>query len=119
MKDKSIQLIGQQKYEESVNELYIALSLAKRMTFSEEENVELEELKNLVNKVYSVEVKKVLASGNELVANKEFEKAIETFNEALNQTNKMYFTKEMEKQVNKIKSLIYDAEVGLLLIHPY
>ncbi|MFW9879800.1 MAG: tetratricopeptide repeat protein, partial [Candidatus Thorarchaeota archaeon] len=115
IKDKSIQLIGQQNYEEAINDLYIALSLAKRMTYPEEENVELEELKNLVNKVYLVEIKKVLDQGIELATKKEYDRAIEVFNEALNQTNKMYFTKEMEKLVNSIKSHIYDAEVGLLV----
>ncbi|MFX1424990.1 MAG: tetratricopeptide repeat protein [Promethearchaeota archaeon] len=115
IKDKSIQLIGQQKYEEAINEVYIALSLAKRMTYPEEENLELEELKNLINKIYSVEIKKIINQGKELAEENEFEKAIEVFNEALNQTNKMYLTQEMEKQVNNIKSLIYDAEVGLLI----
>ena len=115
VKDKSIQIIGQQKYEEAINEVYIALSLAKRMTYPEKENTELGELKNLVNKIYSVEIKKVINEGKELAENKNFEKAIEIFNEALNQTNKMYLTQEMEKQVNMIKSLIYDAEVGLLI----
>ena len=115
VKDKSIQIIGQQKYEEAINEVYIALSLAKRMTYPEKENTELGELKNLVNKIYSVEIKKVINEGKELAENKNFEKSIEIFNEALNQTNKMYLTQEMEKQVNMIKSLIYDAEVGLLI----
>ena len=115
IKDKSIQLIGQQKFEEAINEVYIALSLSKRMTYPEEENVELEELKNLINKIYSVEIKKVINQGKELAEKNEYEKAIEVFNEALNQTNKMYLTQEMEKQVNNIKSLIYDAEVGLLI----
>jgi len=115
VKDRSIQLIGQQKHEEAINEVYIALSLAKRMTYTEEENVELKELKDIVNKVYSVEIKKVINQGNELAAKKEYDKAIGVFNEALNQTNKMYLTKEMEKIVNTIKSLIYDAEVGTLI----
>jgi tetratricopeptide (TPR) repeat protein len=115
IKDKSIQLIGQQKYEAAINEVYIALSLAKRMTYPEEENVELEELKNLINKIYSVEIKKVINNGKALAENNEFEKAIEVYNDALNQTNKMYLTQEMEKQVNMIRSLIYDAEVGLLI----
>ncbi|MFW9940064.1 MAG: tetratricopeptide repeat protein [Candidatus Thorarchaeota archaeon] len=115
LKDKAVQLISQGKHEEAINEVYIALSLAKRMTYSEEENVELGDLKNLVNKVYTVEIKKVIDQGNELAVKKEYDKAIEVFNEALNQTNKMYLTKEMEKLVNSIKSLIYDAEVGTLV----
>ncbi|MFX1325024.1 MAG: tetratricopeptide repeat protein, partial [Promethearchaeota archaeon] len=115
IKDKSIQLIGQQRYDEAIDEIYIALSLAKRMTYPEEENVELEELKNLANKVYSVDIKKVISQGNQLLDQKMYEEAIKTFNEALNMTNKMYLTEEMEKQVNLIKGSIYDAEVGLLV----
>ena len=115
VKDKAIQLISQEKHEEAINEVYIALSLAKRMTYSEEENVELEDLKNLINKVYSVEIMRILNRGTELAAKKQYDKAIEVFNEAFNQTNKMYLTKEMEELVNTIKSHIYDAEVGLLV----
>ncbi|MFW9785351.1 MAG: tetratricopeptide repeat protein, partial [Candidatus Heimdallarchaeota archaeon] len=115
IKDKSIQLIGQQRYDEAIDEIYIALSLAKRMTYPEEENVELEELKNLANKVYSVDIKKVINQGNQLLEQKKYEEAIKIFNEALNMTNKMYLTEEMEKQVNLIKGSIYDAEVGLLV----
>lgn len=115
IKDKSIQLIGQQRYDEAIDEIYIALSLAKRMTYPEEENVELEELKNLANKVYSVDIKKVINQGNQLLEQKKYEEAIKIFNEALNMTNKMYLTDEMEKQVNLIKGSIYDAEVGLLV----
>lgn len=115
IEDKSIQLIGQQRYDEAIDEIYIALSLAKRMTYPEEENVELEELKNLANKVYSVDIKKVINQGNQLLEQKKYEEAIKIFNEALNMTNKMYLTDEMEKQVNLIKGSIYDAEVGLLV----
>jgi len=115
IKDKSIQFIVQKKYDEAVSDLYIALSLAKRMTHPEEENPELENLKNLVNKVYSAEVTEVLNNGNKLVEQKEFEKAIERYNEALKMTNKMYLTDEMEKEVGIIKSLIYETELKQLV----
>ncbi|MHA2392626.1 MAG: tetratricopeptide repeat protein [Promethearchaeota archaeon] len=115
IKDKSVQLIGQHRYDEAIDEVYVALSLAKRMTYPEEQNVELEELKNLVNKVYSVDIKKVLNKGNQLAEQKKYDEAIKSFNEALNMTNKMYLTEEMEKQVSIIKGSIYDAEVGLLV----
>ncbi|MHA2401034.1 MAG: tetratricopeptide repeat protein [Promethearchaeota archaeon] len=115
IKDRSIQLIGQQKYEDAINEIYIALSLAKRMTYPEQENTELTDLKNLANKIYLVDIKKVVDTGNNLIEKKEYDKAMETFKEALNQTNKMYFTPEMEKEVNYIKSRIYDVEVGILV----
>jgi len=115
IKDKSIQYIVQKKYDEAVSDLYIALSLAKRMAYPEAENPELENLKNLVNKVYSAEVTEVVNKGNKLVEQKDFEKAIETYNKALTMTNKMYLTDEMEKEVGIIKSLIYETELKQLV----
>ncbi len=115
IKDKSIQYIVQKKYNEAVSDLYIALSLAKRMAYPEDENPELENLKNLVNKVYSAEVTEVIIRGNKLVEQKDFEKAIETYNEALSMTNKMYLTDELEKEIGMIKSLIYETELKQLV----
>ncbi len=115
IKDKSIKYIVQKKYDEAVSDLYIALSLAKRMVYPEEENPELENLKNVVNKVYLAEVTEVVNKANKLIEQKEYEKAIETYNEALTMTNKMYLTEEMEKEVSMIKSLIYETEVKQLV----
>ncbi|MFX0000732.1 MAG: tetratricopeptide repeat protein [Candidatus Hodarchaeota archaeon] len=115
IKDNSIQYIVQKKYDEAVSDLYIALSLAKRMAYPEDINPELENLKKLVNKVYSAEVTEVVNKGNKLVEQKEYTKAIETYNDALTMTNKMYLTEEMEKEVGMIKSLIYETEVKLLV----
>ena len=115
IKNNSIQFIVQKKYDEAISDLYIALSLAKRMVYPEEENPELENLKNLVNKVYSAEVAEVVSKGNHFVEQKEYEEAIKTYNDALTMTNKMYLTYEMEKEVALIKSLIYETEVKLLV----
>jgi tetratricopeptide (TPR) repeat protein len=115
IKDKSIQLIGMQKYKEAINEIYTALSIAKQMAYPEEENAVLEDLKNLINKVYSTQNKEVINQGKELLVLNEYEKALGVFKEALNMTNKMYLTEEMEEEVNLIKSLIYDAEVKQLV----
>ncbi|MFX1329815.1 MAG: tetratricopeptide repeat protein [Promethearchaeota archaeon] len=115
IKDNSIQYIVQKKYEQAVSDLYIALSLAKRMIYPENKNPELENLKNLVNKVYFAEVSEVVNKGKKLVEEKKFQGAIDTFNEALTMTNKMYLTNEMEKEVGVIKSLIYETEVKLLV----
>ncbi len=115
IKDKSIQDIVQKKYDEAVSDLYIALSLAKRMAYQEDKNPELDNLKNLVNKVYSAEVTEVINKGNKLGNQNDFEKAIETYNEALSITNKMYLTDDMEKEVSIIKSLIYETELKQLV----
>ncbi|MDX1798804.1 MAG: tetratricopeptide repeat protein, partial [Candidatus Lokiarchaeia archaeon] len=115
IKEKSIQVIVQKKYEEVISDLYSALSLAKRMSYPEDQNPELENLKNLVNKVYLAEVTEVVTKADKLVEQKEFQNAIDTYNEALTMTNKMYLTTEMEKEVRKIKSLIYETEIKQLV----
>ncbi|MHA1987609.1 MAG: tetratricopeptide repeat protein [Promethearchaeota archaeon] len=115
IKDKSIQLIGKQKYEEAINEIYIALSIAKQMAYPEEENAVLQDLKNIINKVYSTQNKEVINQGKDLINQNEYDKALDVFKEALNNTNKMYLTVEMDEEVNLIKSLIYDAEVKQLV----
>ncbi len=115
IKDTSIQLIGRQKYEEAINEIYVALSIAKHMAYPEEENAVLEDLKNIINKVYSTQNREVINQGKDLLDQNEYEKALEVFKEALNMTNKMYLTEEMEEEVNLIKSLIYNAEVKQLV----
>jgi len=115
IKDKSIQLIGKQKFEEAINEIYIGLSIAKQMAYPEEENTVLEDLKNIINKVYSSQNKVVINQGRELINQNEYQKALDVFKEALNNTNKMYLTEEMEEEVNLIKSLIYEAEVKQLV----
>ncbi|MFX0040642.1 MAG: tetratricopeptide repeat protein [Promethearchaeota archaeon] len=115
IKDNTIQYIVQKKYDEAVSDLYVALSLAKRMAYPEEKNPELDNLKNLVNKVYFAEVSEVVNKANKLVEQKDFQKAMDTYNEALTMTNKMYLTTEMEKEVGKIKSLIYETEIKQLV----
>jgi len=115
IKDNSIQYIVQKKYDDAISDLYSALSLAKRMVYPEEKNPELGNLKNLINKVYFAEVSEVVNKANKLVDQKEFQKALETYNEALTMTNKMYLTTEMEKEVGKIKSLIYETEIKQLV----
>ena len=111
IKEKSIQKIGQGDYEKAINDLYAAISIAKRLPISEETNEDLEDLKNTVNKVYLAQIEEVVREGNDKLANKNYDEAIKTFNRALEGTNKMYLTQEMEEEINKIKGLVYQAEL--------
>ncbi|MFX0043894.1 MAG: tetratricopeptide repeat protein, partial [Candidatus Hodarchaeota archaeon] len=115
IKENSVNNIMQKKYDDAVSQLYSALSIAKIMTYPEEENEEIENLKNLVNKVFSARVKEVLTRGNKLENEDKYEEAIKVYNEALDITNKMYLTEEMEKEVGEIKGLIYQSEIKQLV----
>ena len=111
LKDNYLRQIAQKNYEKAINELYAAISLAKEMAIPEEENEELEALKNSVNNAYSSQIDEILKEGKALLEEKEYDEALDIFKKALAITNKMYLTEEMEKEENKIKGLIYQAEL--------
>ena len=109
-KEKSIQKIGQRDYEKAINDLYAAISVAKRLPISDT-NEDLDDLKNTVNKVYLAQIDEVVREGNDKLASKNYDEAIKIFNKALEMTNKMYLTQEMEEEINRIKGLVYQAEL--------
>ena len=111
IKELSIQKIGQGDYEKAINDLYAAISVAKRMSITEKINEDLEDLKNTVNKVYLAQTDDVVREGVSKLNNKEYDDAIKIFNKALEMTNKMYLTNEMEEEINRIKGLVYQAEL--------
>jgi len=111
IKEKSIQKIGQRDYEKAINDLYAAISVAKRLHIPDETNEDLEDLKNTVNKVYMAQIGEVVREGNDKLTSKDYEEAIRIFNNVLVMTNKMYLTQEMEEEINRIKSLVYQAEL--------
>jgi len=115
IKEKSIQKIGQRDYDKAINELYAAISVAKRMAIPEETNEFFIDLKNTVNKVYLAQIEDVLKEGTDKLALKNYKEAIVIFNRALEMTNKMYLTQEMEEEINKIKGLVYQAELKELV----
>ena len=115
IKEKSIQKIGQGDYGKAINDLYAAISVAKRMSIAEEDNEDLEDLKNTVNKVYLAQIEEVVSDGVNKLEKKEYDEAIKIFNKALEMTNKMYLTHEMEEEINKIKGLVYQAELKDLI----
>jgi tetratricopeptide (TPR) repeat protein len=111
IKEKSIQKIGQGDYEKAINDLYAAISVAKRLPISDGTNEDLEDLKNTVNKVYLAQIEEVVREGTDKLTSKNYDEAIKTFNRALEMTNKMYLTQEMEEEINRIKGLVYQAEL--------
>jgi tetratricopeptide (TPR) repeat protein len=111
IKEKSIHKIGQGDYEKAINDLYAAISVAKRMPVAEEKNEDLDDLKNTVNKVYLAQIEEVVKKGINKLENKDYDDAIKFFNKSLEMTNKMYLTTEMEEEINRIKGLVYQAEL--------
>ena len=115
-REKGIQLIEQKKFDEAIRELYSVISIAKNMIIPEgQENVELSNVKKLINKVYSAEITDIIEAGNSLIELNKFDEAIEIFNNALNVTNKMYLSDEMDDEVNKIKNSIYQTELKQII----
>jgi len=57
------------------------------------------------------QIEEVVREGNNKLTNKNYDEAIITFNKALEMTNKMYLTQEMEEEINRITCLVYQAEL--------
>lgn len=115
LNDNSLRKIAQRDFDGAASELYGAISIAKRMTIPEEHNEELERLKNEVNKTYSSQIEEILREGRGLLEEKDYDRALDIFNNALDITNKMYLNDQMEQEINKVKSLIYQAELKHLV----
>ena len=111
LRDTSLRKLAQKDYEGAVNELYAAISIAKMLPVKEEENQELEKLKDSVNKVFISQINEILVEGKAFLTQKQYNEALEIFNKAMDITNKMYLNEIMEEEINKIKSLIYQAEL--------
>jgi tetratricopeptide (TPR) repeat protein len=108
-------LIEDKEYEKAVGEMYSALSIAKNMACAEEDNKEIEDLKFIVNQIYSTQIGEILEDGKKLLNQNENEKAFERFNEALSISNKMYVSEEMDDEIRKINELLKEAEIKKLV----
>ncbi|MFX1267984.1 MAG: tetratricopeptide repeat protein, partial [Promethearchaeota archaeon] len=115
IRDNALRKTAQRDFDGAASELYGAISIAKRMPIPEEENEELERLKGAVNNAYSSQIENTLREGRALLEQKNYNTALDIFNKALDITNKMYLNEAMEQEVNKIKSLIYQAELKHLV----
>ncbi|TFG24683.1 MAG: tetratricopeptide repeat protein [Promethearchaeota archaeon] len=110
-KDAEVQFIEQKEYEKATSEMYSAMSIAKYMVYDESENVELEDIKKRINHIYSAQIDDILDKGKDLLNQKKFDDATKIFNEAKSISNKMYVSDEMEREIAKIKNLLYQAEM--------
>jgi tetratricopeptide (TPR) repeat protein len=111
LRDNSLRKLAQKDYEGAVNELYAAISIAKKIPIEEEENEELNKLKDSVNKAFSSQINEILVEGKAFLTQKNYNEALEIFTKAMDITNKMYLNELMEEEIAKIKSLIYQAEL--------
>ena len=114
-KKKGRHLIEEKRFEEAVGEMYSALSIAKNMACAEDDNTEIEDIKFIVNQIYSSEINHILEQGKELLGEKKNEEALELFNEALSVSNKMYVSEEMDEEIRKINELLREAEIKKLV----
>ncbi|MFX1385029.1 MAG: tetratricopeptide repeat protein [Promethearchaeota archaeon] len=117
--NNGLQLIDDKKYEDAISEMYSALSIAKNMACEDDQNDEIEIIKKYINKVYSAQIEDVLEKGKEILTKKKFEEAREIFNEAMSISNKMYVSDEMEREIGKIKNLLYQAEMKQVVAAGY
>ncbi|MHA1342649.1 MAG: tetratricopeptide repeat protein, partial [Promethearchaeota archaeon] len=109
--NKGLELIENKNFEEAIGEMYSAMSIAKKMVGIEEENEEIQGIKNFVNKIYIAEIASIREKAEEFLNTKNYKEALDAYNKALNITNKMYLSKETENEIHELKNLIYQTEL--------
>ncbi|MBD3255562.1 MAG: tetratricopeptide repeat protein [Candidatus Lokiarchaeota archaeon] len=109
--NKSKDYVNEESYDKAISEMYSALSIAKNMPCAEDDNIEIEKIKDSINQIYLAEIDSIVKEGKNLLVEKKFEEARKIFSDALSITNKMYLSKEMDRQVSRIKNLLYKAEM--------
>ncbi len=114
-KKRGRHLIEEKKFEEAVGEMYSALGIAKNMACAEEDNKEMEDIKFIVNQMYSSKINDILEQGKDLLEQQKYEEALKIFNEALRVSNKMYVTDEMDEEIRKINELLREVEIKKLV----
>ena len=114
-KKRGRHLIEEKKFEEAVGEMYSALSIAKNMACEEIDNKEIDDIKFIVNQMYSSQITEILEKGKILLNQKKNEEALEVFNDALGISNKMYVSDEMDEEIRKINELLREAEIKKLV----
>ncbi|TFG07177.1 MAG: tetratricopeptide repeat protein [Promethearchaeota archaeon] len=114
-KKKGQELKEDKKYIEAVSEMYSALSIAKNMACPEEDNKAIDDIKNFVNEIYSGQINEILEEGKELLEEKEYDKALKKFDNALSISNKMYVSEKMDQTVKKVNELLREAEIKKLI----
>lgn len=110
-KEKAKQLLEIKQFEAAIGELYSGLSIAKNMACDEVDNVEAEDLKKIINQVYSAEINKFIEQGKEFIESKNYDEATNIFKNALDITNKMYLSAETDNEISRINDFIDQIKV--------
>ena len=102
--EKGNDLKKEARFKNTINELQKALNIANEMFASDEKIIEVKKLKAKMNDIYSIQIKILIKQGNQLKSKEIFNKIIETFDKALDISNKMYSS----AQKDQIKKIIED-----------
>ncbi len=126
IKDKGIQMIKQESFEESITivteaakTFKEALDITRAMSESSEKNRELEELTSLIDQTCSAGIKVREDKGMELVGNKKYDEAVGEMYSALSIAKNMAYAEDDNKQIDKIKGYvnqIYSAQTNNVLM---
>jgi len=91
--------------DESVTLLEKALKLATSMYDTEPEDAEITNVKNLLNRTFTVQIIQPTEEGNKLIQESNPDDSIAAFKKGLNITKKMYDSSLKESEISKLKDL--------------
>ncbi|MFW9947838.1 MAG: hypothetical protein ACFFDX_13520, partial [Candidatus Odinarchaeota archaeon] len=86
-----------------------ALKITEELFESNLKNTEITNLRNLVNQIYSNDIKPLVDKGKHFIEQKYFEDAVKEFESALDLAYKMYDSEQKKKEINQINEVAADV----------
>ncbi len=111
-KEKANEMVQNKNFEEAIGDIYSALSIAKSVAYGDEESQQTEELKNFINNIYSAQIEDLIENAKIKLNQDTFEEARGLLNSALSVTNKMYLSRQMDDEIEKINKMMRRIEIN-------
>jgi len=105
------------KYQKAIDKLHEAIDfINEKVKEPEDKETEINNIKNVINQTYSVEVNDYIQQAIRLVSQKEFDKAYENFQEALKVADNIDDPDFKETEVQEVNKLNNEAKLKELII---
>ncbi len=103
-------LLKNQKLKDKAIEVFKnALEITNNLFKFPERDQKIKEIKSLIDAIYLNKIKEINAKGNQLRNQNKFDRAIQTFRNALQITDNIYSSSKRKKEIQNIENLINQA----------
>ncbi|MHA1376090.1 MAG: hypothetical protein ACTSR7_17575 [Promethearchaeota archaeon] len=102
------------RYDNAINLLKDTLVQAENFHANDSDNKQLTNIKNTINETYSIQIRLLVEQGNKLKDNNNIEEALNSYQDAINITAKLFESELKSREIANLKNLINQIHVTSL-----